>query len=815
MRSRGNRAVAAAAFATLAVCASHRALAANGSWTGAGADNTWSTAANWDTVPGTTGGLGGGNTDTALFSGTPAVGTVSIDTGRNIANITFDNVASTTNIGIGAVAGNTLFLSNGGIAEATATMPGNLTTGQNALVNAPMVLAGTSYTFRANFANTASLNFNTNGTLSAGTAAASTIFLDGTNFDSTNQGQSFARIQSVITNGAGTVGVTKNGAGTWELRPGGVTDGSPAGTSFPTNTYSGPTTINQGILRISGPGGASPNSDLVVNPTGAVRFSVNVGSTNNPGLHPTFRSIIINTNNSGQTGNLSAGSLNASNSSSQTIVAPPSGPGITLNYQNETAAADLTGNVVILLRGTADRDGGVKFNSGASNPNFVWGRGTAPLDLGALNRPFDISRSGNAANTIDFDCASPITGTGGIIKTGNGIMRNRGVVAPTGNPVAALNFISFTGPIEVNDGTLIQTGTGNSGVSPLLVNGGTFDIQGTNQAFGAATLTSGAFKSSTGVYMATSYTANVVGANVGTFNAILGNGSLGASGLTKIGSGLARLHASATYTGTTTVSDGTLRVAADAAIGASSGLVLNGSGVLLYSDARADAVLAPSLSVSGTAALDLGDNDMVVQSATPKSTIETYVRNGRNAGAWNGSGIVSNDARTNTNHTTGLGVLSGAEYNTVGGTGVFGAQGYAAGDTLIKYTYNGDANFDGRITFDDYVKIDTGFNTGLTGWFNGDFNYSGAVNFDDYVLIDIAFNQQAGTLGRAVNWISGDDRSATGLSGDAIETMLGHLDQFGSAYGAAFLAAVPEPTSLALLGIPAMAGMIGRRRRHP
>jgi hypothetical protein len=44
--------------------------------------------------------------------------------------------------------------------------------------------------------------------------------------------------------------------------------------------------------------------------------------------------------------------------------------------------------------------------------------------------------------------------------------------------------------------------------------------------------------------------------------------------------------------------------------------------------------------------------------------------------------------------------------------------------------------------------------------------------------------------------------------------MLGHLGQFGTAYGAAFLAAVPEPSALLALGVPALAGIVRRRRRN-
>ena len=91
--------------------------------------------------------------------------------------------------------------------------------------------------------------------------------------------------------------------------------------------------------------------------------------------------------------------------------------------------------------------------------------------------------------------------------------------------------------------------------------------------------------------------------------------------------------------------------------------------------------------------------------------------------------------------------------------------------------------------------------------------YSGNVNFDDYVLIDVAFNQQNGTLGRAIDWITGADRSTTGLDSAGLGEVIEHFGQFGNAYGAAFLAAVPEPTSLALLGVPALAGIVRRRRK--
>jgi hypothetical protein len=63
--------------------------------------------------------------------------------------------------------------------------------------------------------------------------------------------------------------------------------------------------------------------------------------------------------------------------------------------------------------------------------------------------------------------------------------------------------------------------------------------------------------------------------------------------------------------------------------------------------------------------------------------------------------------------------------------------------------FAGDADHNGVINFDDYVRIDDGFNNHLIGFSNGDFNYDGVINFDDYVIIDLAFNTQSGMLSQS------------------------------------------------------------------
>src|SRR5207247_8516762 len=69
-------------------------------------------------------------------------------------------------------------------------------------------------------------------------------------------------------------------------------------------------------------------------------------------------------------------------------------------------------------------------------------------------------------------------------------------------------------------------------------------------------------------------------------------------------------------------------------------------------------------------------------------------------------------------------------------TATWAGQTVTGSDTLVMYTYGGDANRDGKINVDDYGRIDFNSSLGVSGWFNGDFNYDGKINVDDYGIID-------------------------------------------------------------------------------
>jgi hypothetical protein len=159
-----------------------------------------------------------------------------------------------------------------------------------------------------------------------------------------------------------------------------------------------------------------------------------------------------------------------------------------------------------------------------------------------------------------------------------------------------------------------------------------------------------------------------------------------------------------------------------------------------------------ALSITGSDAawfgqLDLADNDMIVRAdlatrADVLATVESQIAAARNdpAGRWRGNGITSSAAATNP-LTTLAAILNP-------GLTTFSGEPVDPNAILIKHTYNGDANLDGRVNADDYFRIDQGFlSQPQNPRFNqGDFNYDNRINADDYFLIDQAFLGQGAPL---------------------------------------------------------------------
>lgn len=235
--------------------------AANGTWKSTAPNGSWHSASHWSdgNIPGVP---GGSYNDNALFSFTSTSQTISIDSGRRLAFITFSGTPGSYTL-------------NGGPLLLTATWPDGLrviggSVGQT--INAPISTnAGGTFGFLSAGGSGAYLRIN--GNVTGANNAANSLRLAGVSKNIKNE------INSRIANGTGSgvLSVNKEDAGTWVLKG--------------TNTYTGTTNINNGTLIVGAGGAGSLTSPIRVNSgtlggSGGTSKSVTVG--NAAGVNDSF-----------------------------------------------------------------------------------------------------------------------------------------------------------------------------------------------------------------------------------------------------------------------------------------------------------------------------------------------------------------------------------------------------------------------------------------------------------------------------------------------------------------------------------------------
>jgi autotransporter-associated beta strand protein len=361
---------------------------------------------------------------------------------------------------------------------------------------------------------------------------------------------------------------------------------------------------------------------------------------------------------------------------------------------------------------------------------------------------------------------------------------------------------TWSGGTLINAGQLVVTDPNGLGTGPLTVNSAVpgFAHATLVQLSSTGPSTSGSLSGTNGGDVGDSITIDNGGQTYTvnqTANGLYAGTIQGAGGLALGATSTATLTLSGalTYTGVTTVPAGKIALATNL----TSSTAINVTGGTLELTAGAGnlrVIRTPSLSVTG-GRLDIQDNKIITQTPIGSATAGVYDgvsgmiqagRNGNSPPLWDGNGIVTSQSDATGGSFTSVGVATAQQAKnlaTASDTAVWGGQTVTGTDTLVMYTYGGDANLDGRITVDDYGKIDFAVGLpGASGWANGDFNYDGKITVDDYGIID--FN--------------------VGIQGAQIPTGAG----LGG--GLAGVSAVPEPGSLAALGV-GIAAMVTRRRR--
>lgn len=518
------------------------------------------------------------------------------------------------------------------------------------IANGTIDLTGTLTYTGSGHASDRVINLTGTGTINASGTGALNLSggITGLNQNLTLSGSATGANASIesgaIATGAGTLTKTTAG-GTWIL----------AGN----NTYSGLTTVNQGILQIGNGGvlGTLGSNDVLINANATLRFdrSDTITVTNNisgaGGLTQQGSGVVILTpivanNYSGATtvtaGTLRAGMVNAFSATSAVTLANAANTFLDLNNFN---------NTIRTLAGGGALGGNVTLGLGAG--------GT-------------LTTQNNATTTF----SGIISGNGGLTINGAGFTQT----------LAGAN--TYTGTTLINAGTLAitnATGLGSAAGGTSVAAGATLNINNVTISNGEALTLEGLGVSGAGALTGTNTARinqsliNLVGdttlGGAGTLN-LDGNTVIGgAFNLTKTGTGTLVLGGANLYSGKTIINAGTVSINSIANVGGGSSAlgapttVGNGTidlaGTLTYtgSGSASDRIInltgAGIINGSGTGALNLSGG----VTGTNQNLTLSGTATGANASIE--SGVIATGSGTLTKSGTGIWSLSGA--NTYSG----------------------------------------------------------------------------------------------------------------------------------------------------
>jgi hypothetical protein len=407
---------------------------------------------------------------------------------------------------------------------------------------------------------------------------------------------------------------------------------------------------------------------------------------------------------------------------------------------HQTGGSLIAGRVSLGYGGTLDLDGAAAdFRTADLVVGYTWG-GNVKVRAGAAHVSGTLSVESYAGSHLDQ--------TGGSLTVGTLTV---GASGTPGGTVTLQGGLLEAGTIDVQHGALTQTG-GTLRAGGMTLSGGAVTLGGVQEWASGSTLTA-----SGGALTLASDAGSAQGANL----AVEVVGATAAFG--------GRQHLRSLHVG-------------------SAGAVTSG-----------DVLVTRELTVDGAGRLDLNRGGLVVDyeagGASPLADVVAGIVAGRAGGGWDGAGVTSSAAAS----TAGVAVGYGEAAQLLGPSGgMFMGEAVDGTAVLARVTRAGDANLDGKVGFEDLLRLAKHYGADVSSsaaggaWVSGDFTYDGVVNFAD--LLALAKNYGAAAPSDP---IPGTD---VAFQADVAEAF----------------AAVPEPATGGLIGgvLACCAARRGRRRRR-
>jgi chitinase len=220
-------------------------------------------------------------------------------------------------------------------------------------------------------------------------------------------------------------------------------------------------------------------------------------------------------------------------------------------------------------------------------------------------------------------------------------------------------------------------------------------------------------------------------------------------------------------------------------------ITING-GTLSFATSTGVSIVS-SLVVNSGATVNLANNTLLIDygsGADPIAAIYGYLENGYNNGSWNGPGIDSSAAASNSSYA--LGFADGKE-------GV--VANLTSGEIEVAYTLYGDTNLDGTVNGSDFSSLAANFGLGVTNWDQGNFTHGSAVNGSDFSLL-------------AANFGLGASGAALVLPSPAVVSSIADPVSFGTSLVAASEPASSSQSSVAAIILTDVPKQIITKKHH-